>query len=84
MRKGLLPLFFMLPNEKNLDFVHLRQLVADIGLAQNEIARRLEIPKRQFRAYLSNPANCSYQPMPNVVYYALSVWAAYCRYERKK
>ena len=68
---------------KNLDMQHLRQLVDDIGLAQNEIARVLEVPKREFRAYLSNPQNASYRQMPYVVYYALSVWAAYCRYERK-
>lgn len=67
----------------NLNFEHLRSLIADIGLSQNEIARSLDLPRRQFRRYLGNPKSVSYEPMPYVVYYALSVWAAYCRYERK-
>lgn len=70
--------------DKNLDMTHLRKLIDEIGLTQNEIARILEIPKRQFRAYLSNPVNKSYQPMPQVVYYALSMWAAYTRDKRKR
>lgn len=68
----------------NLDFAHLRSLVSDIGLPQNDIARKLGLQKRQLRRYLGNPQSQSYEPMPYVVYYALNVWAAYCRYERRQ
>lgn len=67
----------------NLAPEHLRQLVADVGLSQMQIARQLQLHTREFRAYLAKPESKSYKPMPYVVYYALSVWAAYCRYERK-
>lgn len=68
----------------NLEFKYLRRLIDDIGLSQNEIARRLGLQKRQLRRYLGNPESSSYEPMPYVVFYALSIWAAYERYKRKR
>lgn len=67
----------------NLEREHLNKLLEDIGLAKNEIARSLDVSKRQFRAYFALQTSSTYRPMPYVIYYALSVWAAYCRYERK-
>lgn len=67
----------------NLEPEHLRQLVADIGLSQIQIAKTLNLTKREFRSYFFQKDKKTYKEMPYVVYYALSVWAAYCRYERK-
>lgn len=68
----------------NIDYAHLRQLIADIGLSQMQIARDLQIRPREFRAYLSKPDSSTYRQMPYTVYYSLYLWAAYCRYERRR
>lgn len=66
----------------NVDYLH--GLINEIALPKAEIARTLQISARELRRYLAHTESSSYKPMPYSVFYTLSVWAAYCRYERKK
>ena len=62
-------------SQHNPDPTYLRELIAQIGLSQRAIARRLGIHETVFRKYLTHPENASYRPCPYLVQYALETWA---------
>lgn len=67
-----------LPNAENFDPKprHLRRLVEDTGLSQQECARRLGIDARTMRRYLQEPGTSGYRRPPYVLQYALEALGA--------
>ncbi len=67
----------MMPNQKlhNPDPIYLRELIAQIGVSQREIARRLDVNEDQFRKYLSPVDRATHRDAPYLLQYALECWA---------
>jgi transcriptional regulator with XRE-family HTH domain len=60
----------------NPDPSYLRELVAQVGLSQREIARRLGVNESQFRRYLLPMDRATYREAPYLLQFAVECWAA--------
>ena len=55
---------------------HIRDLIAQLGLSQREVARRLRINENQFRRYLLPPERSSARKPPHLLRLVLEAWVA--------